>query len=82
MDVMSGIVVYFTLWWIVFFMALPFGTQPPTVTEEGHQHGAPHRTYLPLKVLLTTAIAIALWVGVDYLISIDFINFREMGYDL
>ncbi len=84
MDIMSGIVVFFTLWWVVLFMALPFGVHSrgahSTVTpESGHDHGAPEKSYLKVKLLATTLVTIILWFGIDYLISIKIINFRELA---
>ena len=79
MDVMSGIVVYFTTWWIVLLMALPFGTQRVHNPEYGHDHGAPKTPHLKYKLLATTLITTLLWFIIDYLIAIKIINFRELA---
>ena len=79
MDLMSGIVVYFTTWWVVFLMALPFGAQRVRDPEAGHDPGAPQRHHLKLKLLATTLITTLLWFGIDYLITIKLINFRELA---
>lgn len=48
---------YFVVWWMVMFMALPFGSSPPEEVEEGHSSGAPAKTHLGKKALATTVIA-------------------------
>lgn len=79
MDIMSGIVIYVTLWWITLFTLLPFGAHSVESPERGHDHGAPKKSYLKIKLLLTTLIAALLWFGIEHLISINFIDFRAMA---
>lgn len=79
MDFVSGIIVYFITWWVVFFMALPFGGQASYAPKFGHDTGAPKATYLKQKILATTFISLLIWFGIDYLISINFIDFRTLG---
>lgn len=79
MDIMSGIVVFATLWWISFLMVLPFGAQPVQSPEQGHDHGAPKKSYLKIKLVVTTLLTTLLWFGVEYLININFIDFRSMA---
>jgi len=77
----SGVVVYVILWWLVFFMTLPFGIRAPhEVGEEvgeGHAPSAPIRPRLWLKAGITTAVAAVLWFGAYWLISSDLISFRN-----
>ncbi len=82
MDIVSGIIVFLMTWWVVFFMALPFGSKATTNPEQGHDTGAPQITYLKPKLLITTLITAALWLIVDYLISINLIDFRALGHAL
>lgn len=93
MDITSGIVVFIMAWWIVFLMVLPFGAVahdantkgsnvPLTNDDFGANHGAPKQTHLKLKMLITTLITLLLWFTVEYLVSINFIDFRELGYQL
>ena len=79
MDIMSGIVVYVTTWWITFFMVLPFGAAPVQLPKQGHDHGAPKKSYLKIKLIVTTILATALWFGIDHLIKNNFIDFRSMA---
>ncbi len=79
MDIMSGIVVYVTIWWITLFTILPFGAHRVHSPERGHDHGAPKKSYLKIKLLVTTVITTLLWFLVNYLISINFIDFRAIA---
>lgn len=77
----SGIVVYVIIWWLVFFMSLPFGVRPPheagETAEPGHEAGAPVRTHLPRKVLVSTLISAALWGVAYWMITTDIIAIRN-----
>lgn len=77
MGILSGIVVFVCIWWLVLFMVLPFGVRQPKVLEEGHQAGAPENPNLVKKLLVTTGITIVLcglfWVVYD----LDWITFRR-----
>ena len=82
MDLVSGIIVFLMTWWMVFFMALPFGGQASTNPEKGHDTGAPKITYLKEKLLVTTIISLSLWFVIDHLIQINIIDFRDLGRNL
>lgn len=48
---------YIVVWWMILFMALPFGARPPEETGEGHSTGAPAKTHLAIKAMFTTVLA-------------------------
>ena len=81
MNWFSGVVVFVILWWLVFFMTLPFGVRPPhEVGEEaapGHATSAPVKPRLWLKAGVATLIAAVLWGIAYYLIVSDLISFRD-----
>lgn len=62
-------VVFFNVWWIVFFMALPFGAKAPDEVESGHCTGAPARTHLGRKAAITTVLAAAITAAFFYATS-------------
>ena len=68
MELVSGIVVYIVLWWVIIFTVLPFGTHREANPEVGHDHGAPVKTHLRLKLLVTTILATICWFIADYII--------------
>jgi predicted secreted protein len=65
MGLVNGIVLFIVLWWVVFFMALPFGVQSDDEAGEdtvaGTVSSAPVKPKLGLKVLITTGVAAAAW---------------------
>jgi predicted secreted protein len=73
----SAVVVYVIVWWIVFFIVLPFGVRSPHETGEevppGHAPSAPVRPRLWLKTAIVTAVATVLWGAVYYAIANDLI---------
>ena len=81
MNVFSGILVYVVLWWLVFFMALPFGVRAPHevggAAEPGHATSAPVRPRLWLKAAIATVVAAALWGVAWYMIASDMLSFRQ-----
>jgi len=52
--------IYFTVWWVVLFMVLPFGVRRPATDEPGHQIGAPARPLILRKFLWTTGLSAVL----------------------
>lgn len=63
--------IYFTVWWTVLFMVLPFGrAQEGDVDTVGHQPGAPARPMLIRKFVWTSIISALLvalaWASVRY----------------
>jgi predicted secreted protein len=76
----TGFVVYTILWWVLFFMALPWGNRTAAeVGEEvvpGHATSAPVKPRLWLKVAIVTIVAAVLWGVVDLVILSDLVSFR------
>jgi predicted secreted protein len=84
MDIISGLAVFFLIWWIVLFCVLPLGITPPAAADKiaGAMSGAPAHPQLGRKALITTCIAIILWLVVFALVQSDLISFREMVKNL
>jgi predicted secreted protein len=57
MTLLQGVIVYCVVWWLLFFMALPFGSVPPENPMPGVNRGAPRNTHLPVKCLIVTLLA-------------------------
>ena len=77
MGLVSGIVVYVIIWWLVLFMVLPWGIRTPEEAETGHDIGAPEAPRMWTKALITTVIAAVIWVGVDIFIVSNVFSFRD-----
>lgn len=60
--------VYFTMWWVVLFAVLPFGVRNHAEAGGdlplGADAGAPVAPHIGLKLLATTLVSAALFVGV------------------
>ncbi len=76
MNVVTGILVFVMIWWVVLFTVLPWGVRVPDEHEPGHATSAPSNPMLLRKALITTAISAVLWGVAYYLIESDLISFR------
>ncbi len=82
MQIVSGIVVFIIIWWVVIFCVLPIGvsTTQETPEEEGGYiaPGAPKNINMKQKLILTTGISIVLWIIVYFIITSGVVDFRAM----
>jgi predicted secreted protein len=78
MNWVSGILVFFVIWWCVLFAVLPWGNRAPDEAEAGHADSAPVKPRLGLKMAITTLITIVLWGIAFYLIQSGIFSFRDM----
>lgn len=79
MGPISGLVVFIILWWLVFFMVLPFGVQRDDTPEEGHDPGAPKLARIGKKMAITTGIAGVLFLGYWAIVAFDLITLKPPG---
>lgn len=66
MAYVSGFVLYFLVWWMVWFTVLPFGNARAEIATIGHAASAPVRPRLRAKILAATGIAALLWAPAHY----------------
>lgn len=67
MGWISGIAVYFVVWWITLFAVLPLWTRPrDSARDEGGWRGAPENPHLWRKILVNSVVAGVVW-GVIWL---------------
>lgn len=78
MGWISGIAVYFIIWWVVIFAVLPWGAQPAGKDDlvEGQEPGAPERPRLLMKMVVTTLVAAVVWAIVYVIIEYGGISLR------
>jgi predicted secreted protein len=79
MNIFSGIVVYVLIWWMVFFCALPFGIKNIEKPKDGAMPGAPIDPGLKRKLVITTAIAVVIWLAAYALITSNLVSFHAMA---
>ena len=76
MNPVLGTAIYIILWWLTFFLLLPYkahsfheaGETPPAA---GSETGAPRVHGLGVKSLVAAGIAAVLWLGVSWAIKAD-----------
>ena len=78
MSWFGALVVFTIVWWLVFFVTLPFGVRRVENPEQGHDAGAPEKPRLLIKAAITTAIAGALTGGLAMAIAYGLIDIREL----
>ena len=79
MDPFGIIVVFIILWWIAFFVTLPFGIETPKTQEPGHAPGAPNRPRLWIKAGVATLAAGALTGLVAGLVASGWLSFETFA---
>ncbi|MEE2721993.1 MAG: DUF1467 family protein [Pseudomonadota bacterium] len=76
----STILVFVVVWWLVFFMTLPFGArsfhEAGENVETGNVESAPMKPRLWLKAGAATVIAAVITIGVYFLIDSGLLSFR------
>lgn len=81
MNIAGAAVIFVLIWWSVFFAVLPWGVRGRWEAQddgvEGADPGAPTTPDLKRKALITTGIAIVLWVITVGVIMSGLINFRQ-----
>jgi predicted secreted protein len=76
MNWLTGIVVYVLVWWVTLLAVLPLWVTPAEPGDPGHAAGAPQQPYLGRKLLLTSAVAAVIWLGIDLVVSEPWLSFR------
>ena len=78
MNLLTGIVVYFLVWWLVIFTTLSFGLRHDEKKPKGVPSTAPDKTHLLKKIIWCSVISAVIWGIIYYLVVSDWISFREM----
>ena len=71
--------VFLIVWWVVWFMVLPWGLKPPTTPEPGHATSAPERPMLVRKLLITTAIALVITGAIAGVVELGWLGLEDFG---
>lgn len=80
MGLTGSIVVFVVVWWMVFFTTLPFGVRSQWedgTVEEGTEPGAPQQASVVRKMLITTAIAAAVFTVIWLAVYFDIFGLGE-----
>ena len=76
MGWVSGIFVYFLIWFVALFAVLPWGVEVPDKPEPGHAPSAPINPRIGVKLIATSILSAILWVVVWYIMESGWISFR------
>jgi predicted secreted protein len=69
MYLFTNFLLFVIIWWIIFFICLPFRISVSENPHKGHATSAPNKTYIGLKVIISTAISTIIMI---FLIIIKF----------
>jgi len=82
MGTTGAIIIYISIWWIVFFSVLPIGIKSQNIKFkdriQGNDPGAPKNPKIAKKFLITTLITSIIFAVIYYLSINDYLNLR--GY--
>ena len=79
MSWLTGLMVFFVIWWTVIFAVLPLGVRRGEDNVAGAERGAPAKPDLLRKALITTAITAVLWALWYVTWMLDVFSFRNVG---
>ena len=81
MSITGSLIVFISIWWIVFFSILPIGikSQNAKFSDElhGNDRGAPKNPNIGKKFLTTTLISSIIFLAIYYLVSQNYLNLRS-----
>ena len=58
MAVFTHVLIFILIWWILFFIFLPFKIKVPQNSESGHAKSAPTKPYLLIKFIITSLMSV------------------------
>ncbi len=72
MNIVSGIAIYFVIWWTVLFAVLPFGVRNANeageAVQQGNEVGAPVVHGMLRKIVITTVISAVVFAAIYWAI--------------
>ena len=74
MSTLTGIAVYFVVWWISLFLVLPWGNKPSDIIEKGNIESAPAKPRIFLKCCITSFLAALIWLLIWLVIKFNLIE--------
>ena len=69
MSIFTYFILFVLIWWILFFICLPFNITISDKIVNGHATSAPKKTYLSYKIIITTSISLII---ILFLYNINF----------
>ena len=78
-DILSAIVVYVLVWWLVFFCTLPMGIETQAKNTDGSMPGAPKKAGIKRKAILASVISFVIWAIIEVIIHLHLISYRDIA---
>ena len=78
MSVVTGIAIYFVIWWTVLFAVLPWGSRPADDPQVGTADSAPARPRIALKFLATTIVSAVIFAAAWAVLEYGGFSLRDM----
>jgi predicted secreted protein len=78
MGVVTGLAVYFVIWWLSLFMVLPWGAHRPDAVEPGTTESAPDKPRIWTKFAAATLLAAVFWIIIFGVIELELIDVRSL----
>jgi len=83
MNPFNMFVLYLVIWWIMLFMVLPFGVKGQHEDDDvvpGSEPGAPQKSLIKKKLLITTGLAVIGFAIVYCMIVFDLFNIADLPF--
>ncbi|WP_017930607.1 DUF1467 family protein [Robiginitomaculum antarcticum] len=83
MNPFNAFVLFMVIWWIILFMVLPFGVRGQLEDNDvvpGSEPGAPTKSLIKKKLLITTALAVLTFGIVYCIIVFDLFNIADLPF--
>ena len=74
MGWLTGLAVYFVVWWVALFMVLPWGNRPDREVMIGNAESAPAQPRILLKAAVTTVLAAIIWFIIWFVVRFRVID--------
>jgi predicted secreted protein len=66
MQVFSYFLMFVLIWWVLFFIFLPFKNETSSEWQIGNANSAPSKSYLLIKVLITSVLSFIILISLIY----------------
>ena len=66
MQLFSYFLFFVVIWWVLFFIFLPFKNETSSEWQIGNANSAPSKSYLLIKVIITTILSFIILITLIY----------------